>query len=73
MARIDNEDMKVDWQWTEFKTVVIQRLINNWIKEYEIFSAESLFQCDNGLIESPNLVAQIIEVLDIDVEYKDNE
>ena len=57
MARIDNKCMTVDWKWDEFKTIQIQRRINNWIIKYEIFDGESLCQCDNGLIESPNLVA----------------
>ena len=70
MSRIDNEDFSVDWKWDEFKTIVVQRLINNWIIEHEIFCAESLFQCDDGLIESPSLVSDILEALDIQVEYK---
>lgn len=70
MVRIDNKEVKVSWEWDLEKTAEIRKLINDWIKEYEIFDAESLFQCDNGLIESPTLVAQILETLDIEVEYK---
>lgn len=71
MARIDNEYMTVDWKWDEFKTIQIQRMINNWIIKYEIFDGESLCQCDNGLIESPNLVSEILGTLDIEVRWKE--
>lgn len=69
--RIQNDEYSVDWKWDEFKTVVVQRLINDWIKEQEIFCSESLFQMDNGLIESPTLVANIIDALQIEVKYSD--
>lgn len=35
--------------------------IINWCKEYNISSGESLVQTDNGLIEAPYLVANIID------------
>lgn len=71
MARIENSYMTADWKWSEFKTVEVQRLINDWIIKYEIFDGESLFQTDNGLIESPTLVAEILKTLDIDVRWKE--
>ena len=70
MARIENDDYSVDWVWEPYKTSVIQRLINNWITEYEIFDGESLYQTDKGLIESPTLVADILEALQIEVKWK---
>ena len=70
MARIENDYMEVDWIWDDFKKNVVIRLINNWIIENEIFDAESLFQMDKGLIESPALVADILEALQIEVWHK---
>lgn len=70
MARIENDYMEVDWIWDDFKKNVVIRLINDWIIENEIFDAESLFQMDKGLIESPTLVADILEALQIEVWHK---
>jgi len=69
--RIKNEHYSADWTWDGFTTVEVQRLINNWIEENEIFDAESLFQMDKGIIESPTLVADILEALKIEVKYND--
>lgn len=70
MARIENDDYAADWKWDDFKKIVVIRLINDWITEHEIFDGESLYQMDDGLIESPALVASILEALEIEVKWK---
>ena len=71
MNRIEDGDMVVEWKWDKFKAIRVQQLIDDWIKENEIFCAEALFQSDCGLIESPKLVADILGELDLKVEWKE--
>lgn len=70
MARIENDDYSADWAWDGFNTMEVIRLINDWITRHEIFDAESLYQTDDGLIESPTLVADILKALKIEVKWK---
>lgn len=69
MARIENDYMEADWVWDDFKKNIVIRLINNWIIENEIFDAEDAVW-GKGLIESPTLVADILEALQIEVVHK---
>lgn len=71
MNRIEDSCMIVEWRWDKFKAIRVQQLIDDWIKENEIFCAETLIQSDRGLIESPNLVADILGELDLKVEWKE--
>lgn len=68
--RINTDDIDAVWEWDGSKIKEVQEIIDDWIMEYEIFDSESLYQLDNGIIESPTLVAKILEALNIQVEYK---
>lgn len=70
--KVEGSDFTVEWKWDALKIYQIQMLIDGWIEDNEIFDAETLFQVDRGLIESPNLVADIIGVLDPKVEWKND-
>jgi hypothetical protein len=60
----------VKWEWNDVKVERIRDAVDYWILKHEIFHAESVFQTDTGLIESPMLVATILDILEIEVKYE---
>lgn len=57
--KIFGDTYKVDLT-QEDKDKIVQKILD-WMVEYKISCGESLHQTDNGLLESPNLVSDIID------------
>lgn len=53
-------------QWTEEKTQKVKDLIEDYIIKHNVTCGESVQQCDIPYQESPNLVANIVDTLEID-------
>lgn len=73
LYRYAERDYDAVWSWDEEKAARVEIAINNWMRDNEIFCAETLMQCDRGLIGSPELVGKILEILQIKVTWEDEE
>lgn len=67
------QDYDAVWSWDEEKVARVEIAINNWMGDNEIFCSETVMQSDRGIIESPELVGEILEILQIKVTSKDIE
>lgn len=65
------QDYDAVWSWGEEKTALVEIAINNWMRDNEIFCSETVMQSDRGLIGSPELVSEILEILQVKVTDKD--
>lgn len=61
------------WSWDEEKAARVEIAVNNWIRDNEIFCSETVMQSDRGLIGSPELVGEVLEILQVKVTDKDVE
>lgn len=68
----ETEDAFVTYEETEeIKDTVFDFLIS-FFRKYEFFNGETLYQCDEGQIESPSVLAELLDnVFKFDVNYKD--
>ena len=63
--------MKIKYKESaELKDKIFNKIIE-WCKKEDMFDGEVLCQNDNGLIESPYLVAEIIDMIEFVVDYGD--
>lgn len=54
----------IEINWTDEKKQRVLQLIENFIVKYEFTSGEALMQSDDGTIESPSVMADIVDVIE---------
>lgn len=66
---IYNGDCKVTAELTNEKKDQIIGLIIEWCKKYDCISDEQLYQNDTCNIEAPNLLSDVINLIDFKTEW----
>ncbi len=72
LHQFETDEYVVSYEETEEVKNLVFHCLVSFFREHEFFNGESLFQSDEGQIESPNVLAELLDkVFKFKITYKD--